>query len=172
MNLLIFFAVVFATIILAIVLERIIHCPILVGFTFFSIFLVVAAVLNNITLVIVAIGLGILAFIVAFLDCTFRRSGFFRDNCCLTCDCDDNGSGRSGSNSNCNNDTNGTLTILNSNGRVVARINGNTITCNDDSDCCCNTNNLGINLISDSGNTSENNCSSCGCNRNYRMRGY
>lgn len=154
MNLLIFFAVVFATIILAIVLERIIHCPILVGFTFFAIFLVVAAVLNNITLVIVAIGLGILAFIVAFLDCTFRRSGFFRNNNCLTCDCDD------------------TFTILNSNGRVVARINGSTITCNDDNNCCCNTNNLGINLVSDNGNISENNCSSCGCNRNYRMRGY
>ena len=73
MNLLIFFAVVFATIIFAIVLERIIHCPILVGFAFFAAFLIVAAILNSTILVIVAIALGILAFIVAFLDCIFRN---------------------------------------------------------------------------------------------------
>ena len=43
MNLLIFFAVVFATIVFAIVLQRIIHCPILVGFAFFAAFLIFAA---------------------------------------------------------------------------------------------------------------------------------
>lgn len=83
MNLLIFFAVVFATIIFSIILERLINSPILVGFAFFSIFLIVTAVLNNIALIIVSIGLGILAFIVAFLDCFFRKTDFFRNNNCL-----------------------------------------------------------------------------------------
>ena len=40
MNLLIFFSIVFATIVFAIVLQRIIHCPILVGFAFFAAFFV------------------------------------------------------------------------------------------------------------------------------------
>ena len=89
MTLLIIFAVIFATIIFAIVLERIIRCPILVGFAFFAAFLIVAAIFDSVALVIVAIALGILAFIVAFLDCIFRRSRFFRNNKCLTCECDD-----------------------------------------------------------------------------------
>ena len=83
MNLLIFFAVVYATIVFAIVLQRITHCPILVGFAFFAAFLIVAAVFNSTILVIVAIALGVLAFIVAFLDCIFRHSRIFRNNRCL-----------------------------------------------------------------------------------------
>ena len=190
MTLLIIFAVVFATIIFAFVLERLIHCPILVGFAFFAAFLIVAAVFNSVTLVIVAIALGILAFIVAFLDCIFRRSRFFRNNKCLTCECDeednDDNEGRSGRNRrrnncncncNCGNNADETLTILNSNGRVVARINGNTITCNSNNNGCgCN--NSGVSVVTDNGNisltdgnilTSDNNTSSnCGCGRNNR----
>lgn len=140
MTLLIFFSIVIATIILAIVLQRIIHCPILVGFAFFAIFLVVAAVFNSITFVIAAIILGILAFLSAFLDCVFNRCGFFRNNDCLACD--DN-TGRSGRNCNCNCNNDETLTILNSNGQVLARINGNSVTCNSNngnscSNCCNN----------------------------------
>lgn len=189
MTVLIIFAVVFATIVFSIVLERIIHCPILVGFTFFAAFLIVAAVFNSVTLVIIAIGLGILAFIVAFLDCIFRRSRFFRNNSCLSCDCDDEDDERSGrnlrrNNCNCNcnngNNSNETLTILNSNGRVVARINGNNVTCTSNNNGCgCN--NSGVNLISENGNialtdgniltTSNDNYSNCGCGgRNNRYR--
>jgi len=198
MNLLIFFSVVFATIILAIVLERIIHCPILVGFVFFAIFLIVAAIFNSVALVIAAIALGILAFIVAFLDCTFRRSRFFRNNRCLTCDCDDDdddNNGRSGRNSrrnncncncncNCGNNSDETLTIFNSKGRVVARINGNNVTCNSNNKGCgyndgCN--NSGVTLVSDNGNialtdgniVSTTDSSNCGCSgRNNRYRRY
>lgn len=169
MTLLIFFAVVFATIIFAIVLERIIHCPILVGFAFFAIFLIVAAIYDSVTLVIIAIGLGILAFIVAFLDCTLRNTGFFRDNGCLSCEC----------NNNSENNSDDTLTILNSNGRVVARINGNNVICNSNNNGCgCN--NSGINFASDNGNitlsdgniltTSNDISSNCGCGRNNRYR--
>ena len=193
MTLLIFFAVIFATIIFAIVLERIIHCPILVGFAFFALFLIVASILDSVTLVIVAIALGILAFIVAFLDCIFRHSRFFRNNRCLTCDCnddDDNNENarnrrRNNWNCNCENNSNETLTILNSNGRVVAKIRGNNVTCidnNNDNNCCVNgcNNNSGLSLVSENGNiafsdgnilTIDNNGSNCGCGgRNNRYR--
>ena len=186
MTLLIIFAVIFATIIFAIVLERIIHCPILVGFAFFAAFLIVAAVFDSVALVIVAIALGLLAFIVAFLDCVFRRSRFFRNNKCLTCDCDEENNGRSGENSgrnnncncNCVNNSNETFTILNSDGRVVARITGNNVTCidnNNNNGCGCN--NSGLSLVSDNGNialtegnilTTSN--TNCGCGRNNRYR--
>ena len=167
MTILIFFAVVFATIVLAILLERIIHCPILVGFAFFSVFLVIAVVLSSTNLVIVAIVLGIIAFLAAFFDCIFRRSRFFRNNNCLRCDCDDddddcdrrrnrrnncNWNNNCNCNCNCNcnnNDNDDSLAIVNSNGVVIARINGNLIRCRDNdnnnglltssnSDCDCN----------------------------------
>lgn len=134
MNLLIFFSIVFAVIVFAIILQRIIHCPTLVGFAFFSIFLIVSAVLNNITFVLVAIGLGILAFIVAFLDCTFRNSQIFRNNSCLIYNEENtiNNNGRSGNENNnccnCGNDTSD-LKIVNNDGMIVARISGDTVSC-------------------------------------------
>ena len=152
MNLLIFFAVLFATIVLAIVIQRIINCPILVGFAFFSIALLIAVILGDTTLVIFAVIIGVVAFLSAFLDCIFRRSGFFRNNNCLSCDscneCNCN------NNCNCDNSDNcdETFTIINSNGRVVARISGNSITTNNN-------------------NNSNNNVNGCGCNsRGYRIR--
>lgn len=169
MNLFIIFSIVFAVIIFAIVLQRIIHCPILVGFAIFAALLIVAAVFNNTTFVIIAIVLGILAFIVAFLDCIFRNSNFLRNNRCLTCECDNN-------NNHNNDDSDDTLTIVNSNGTVLARINGNTIQCrdNDYSNCCscgCNNdNNIALsngNILST--NDINSNFSNCGCRgRNFR----
>ena len=103
-----------------------------------------------------------------------RRRRRRRNNCRNNC------------NYNCGNNSSEILTILNSNGRVVARINGNNITCIDNNDsscgCGCNNgcNNSGVNLISDNGNialtdgnilnTSDN--SNCGCGRNNRYRRY
>jgi len=179
MTLLIIFAVIFATIIFAIVLERIIHCPILVGFAFFAAFLIVAAIFDSVALVIVAIALGILAFFVAFLDCIFRGSRFFRNNRCLTCESDDGCI----CNCNCGNNSDETLTIINSNGRVVARINGNNVICNSNNNGCgCSNgcNNSVANLISETGNialadgniltTTDSTSSNCGCGRNNRGR--
>ena len=169
MNLFIIFSIVFAVIIFAIVLQRIIHCQILVGFAIFAALLIVAAVFNNTTFVIIAIALGILAFIVAFLDCIFRNSNFLRNNRCLTCEYDNN-------NNHNNDDSDDTLTIVNSNGTVLARINGNTIQCrdNDNSNCCscgCNNdNNIALsngNILST--NDINSNFSNCGCSgRNFR----
>ena len=160
MNLLIFFAIVLSTIILAIVLQRIINCPILVGFAFFAIYLIVAAVLANLTFVIISIILGIIAFLSAFLDCIFRRSGFFRNNSCLSCSANN-------CSCNCNNNcgaNNDELTIVNNNGDIVARINGNNVTCNEDIGCATN--------LLNNGNYNNNftNTSNCGCNNRYRSR--
>lgn len=190
MTLLIFFALILSTIILAIVLQRIIHCPILVGLAFFAIFSLVAAFLGNTTFIIFAILFGVLAFIAAFFDCLFTHSGFFRNNRCLSCD-DNNGR----CNCRCNNNGNTNderLTILNSNGEIVARINGNSITCISDNDnnenncgCSCHgrkglntlnfANENGTNLTNgsffaenNSNNTGTN--SSCGCCNGGRYR--
>ena len=166
MNLLIFFAIVLSTIILAIVLQRIINCPILVGFAFFAIYLIVAAVLANLTFVIIAIILGIVAFLSAFIDCILRRSGFFRNNNCLNCNNNDNSGGNNNTNSyncgcSCNNDD--SLTIVNNNGEVVARIDGNSITCNSDNLGCLN--NFQTNAVLSNNNT---NVANCGCNNRFR----
>lgn len=118
MNLFIIFAFILSTIILAIVLEKIINCPILVGLAFFAIFLIVAAILDDTTLIIFAIILGIIAFISALLYCLFIKSELVNVKDCLGESCN-----------NYNNDTNfltnETLTIVNSNGDVVAKINSN-----------------------------------------------
>ena len=119
MDLLIFFAVVFATIVLAIVLERIIHCPVLVGFAFFSIFLLIAVIQADTTLVIISIVLGIIAFIAAFLYCLIRNSNISINNNCFNCNCN-------GNNNNNNNNNNG----INANENLLNTINNDTDTIN------------------------------------------
>ena len=184
MTLLIFFAVIFATIVLAIVLERIIHCSILVGFAFFSVALLVAVILGNTTLVIVAVIIGIIAFLSAFLDCIFRGSGFFRNNNCLRCDCNNDDEDNDSNNgrrrrriNNCNcscNAQDDTLAIVNSNGRVIARISGNSIMCNNSCSCGNNSifnenNTLGTTATTNDGIVVTSN-SNCGCNSRYFRR--
>lgn len=131
MNILIFLAVLLVAVILAIFLNRLVHCPWLVGFLFFSIALLVAIILSNITLVILAIIVGVVGFLAAFLDCTFNNCSFLKNSGCVNCN-----------NPYETNLTNAgeTLSIVNSNGDVIARINGNTIISsqeNTDYECNC-----------------------------------
>ncbi len=169
MTLFIFFALVFATIVLAILINRIVRCPILVALTFFSVILLIAAIIGSTTLVVLAVILGIIAFLSAFFDCVFKSSGFFRNSNCLTCHnpYDDNDNDCC-----CNNDDDNNLAIVNSNGRVVARINGNTVSCrnnNNNGGCGCGNSNSLIaelvenNLINTASSNGNNNSSSCGC---------
>ena len=73
-GLLVFFALPVATIILAIVLQKILKCPLLVGATFFAIYLIVAfAIAPNGTLLIYAILYSILAYVTAVLTCIICR---------------------------------------------------------------------------------------------------
>ena len=79
MNLFIFFALPFATILLAIVFQKILRSPILVAITFFAIYLIVAFVEFSDTLaeaIIAAIIYTIIAYITAYIVmiiCRFRR---------------------------------------------------------------------------------------------------
>ena len=93
MNLLIFFALPVATILLAIVLERILHSPFLVAITFFSIYLIILFILfatgvvtDLSTYLIAIIVYTVLAFITAvivrFIRCICRR---FLGDCCSIC---------------------------------------------------------------------------------------
>ena len=93
MNLLIFFALPIATILLAIVLERVIHSPILVAITFFALYLIVlfalfatGVVTDLATLLIALIVFTFLAYITAlivkFVRCICRN---FLKPCCSIC---------------------------------------------------------------------------------------
>ena len=84
-TLLIFFALPIATIILSIVLEKILRCPILTAATFFAIYLIIAfAVFNSSALVFVII-YTILAYITALIAEFFFsrcRKRECNNNCC------------------------------------------------------------------------------------------
>ena len=93
MDLLIFFALPIATVLLAIVLERVIHSPILVAITFFAIYLIVLfalfdteVVTDLATLLIALIVFTFLAYITAlivkFVRCICRN---FLKPCCSIC---------------------------------------------------------------------------------------
>lgn len=171
MNILIFLAVLLVTIVLAIFINRLVRCPLLVGFIFFSIALLVAIILSNLTLVIFAIILGIVAFISAFLDCLLKSCCFFRNNTCLSC----HNPYEENNNNNNNDNVNNNLRIINSNGDVIASISGNSVNCYDEEpDCCCNNGRNGLNsLLSDANTTNSinTNTTSYSCNvRGYRRR--
>ena len=87
------FAIILATILLTIVLERVLHSNILVGLTFFAIYLVVLAILYGVGTVtdfsiglLIVIGLAVIAFITSvitrFIRCICRR---LLGDCCNTC---------------------------------------------------------------------------------------
>ena len=82
-NLLIFFAIPVATIILAIVLQRVLQSPLLVAATFFSIFLIVTFAAFDESFLVFAILYTLLALITAlvvrFICCLIRNS----DNPCI-----------------------------------------------------------------------------------------
>ena len=79
MNLFIFFALPFATILLAIVLQKILRSPILVAITFFAIYLIVSFTAFSDTLaeaLIAAIIYTIIAYVTAYIvmiSCRFKR---------------------------------------------------------------------------------------------------
>ena len=68
-TLLLYFALPLATIILAIVLQKLIKCPILVAGIFFAIYLIVTFAAFDINFLVLAIVYTLLAFITAVLTC-------------------------------------------------------------------------------------------------------
>lgn len=86
-TLLLFFALPVATILLAIVLQKILKCPILVAITFFAIYLIVAFSAFDATFLVFAIVYAILAYITAVLVkfiCRILRR--FGKDCSCICD--------------------------------------------------------------------------------------
>lgn len=81
-TLLLFFALPVATIILAIVLEKILRCPILTAATFFAIYLIVAFAVFDATFLVFVIAYTILAFIVAIIAEIFFRKCNNEKDCC------------------------------------------------------------------------------------------
>ncbi len=126
-TLLIFFALPIATIILAIVLEKLLRCPILTAATFFAIYLIVAFAAFNATALVFVIIYTILAYITAliaeffFMRCKRRECA---NNCCLE------------------NNTNNNIRLSNEDAQNiacrVARILNNS---NNNCNCSCNNNN-------------------------------
>lgn len=82
MDLLLFFALPIATIILAVVFQKIIKCPLLVAATAFAIYLIVTFAVFDASFLIFAIVYTILAYLAAIITkfiCNFiGRNGFFR----------------------------------------------------------------------------------------------
>lgn len=91
--LLLFFALPIATIILSIVLEKILRCPILTAATFFAIYLIVTFAAFDASFLVFAIAYTILSFIAAYLAelffdrCDRRRyeERRRRNSCCQAC---------------------------------------------------------------------------------------
>jgi len=106
--LLLFFALPIATIILAVVLEKILRCPFLVSATFFAIYLIIAFSLFDAMFLVFVIAYTILAFLSALIaECFYRRCNNERKcslKCCLCTQ---------------NNNNNNTITLSN---QDIARI--------------------------------------------------
>ena len=74
--LLILFALPIATILLAIVLQKVLKCPVLVAITFFAIYLIVAFALFNASFLVLVIIYTVLAYITAVIvECWKKREG-------------------------------------------------------------------------------------------------
>lgn len=130
---LLFFALPVATIILAVVLEKILRCPVLTAATFFAIFLIVAFAVFDASFLIFVIVYTILAFIAAVIaEIFFRRCREEDKNCCRWCFCNCRDRERN----------NNTITLSNQDVRRIAeqlaRLQNNDNSCNQSSNNSCN----------------------------------
>lgn len=106
-SLLIFFAIPVAVIVFSIVLQKLLKCPILIASLVFAIFLIVAVVLNNLNVFVLAVAYAILAYLSAIISCLLcnliRNNPAFAE--CSNC-CGNNYNGN-------NNDFNNSITTVN-----------------------------------------------------------
>lgn len=127
--LLIFFALPIATIILAIVFEKILRCPILTAATFFAIYLIVAFAVFNASFLIAVIIYTIIAYITALI------AEFFFNRCknkCNNCKC-------------CNNTRNEEVQLSSESIQNIATAVANAIESennNSNNNCNCRSNNI------------------------------
>ena len=170
-NLLIFFALPIATIIISIALQKILKCPYLVSAIVFAIFLIVTFIINNLNFLVATIVYTIVSFITALIVCLACRiieSLNGREGCFRNC--------RRNSGSNNNNtvsEIENINDILSINGEYTNNGNNGVITVNalnnsSNNGCNCNSNNnrvsARINVIPNSNTNGRTGCL-CG---NYR----
>lgn len=72
-DLLIFFALPIAVVVISIALQKLLRCPWLVAAIIFSIFLNLAVSMNNLNLIFVAIAYTIISYITAIITCLIHR---------------------------------------------------------------------------------------------------
>lgn len=102
MDLLIFFAIPVATIILSAIFQTLINCPLKIAGIAFSIFLIVAFALGGTTeLIIAAIIYTILSLVTAFIVMLIQNRNCIIENLCNNCNNNNNNCGNSNSNSSC-----------------------------------------------------------------------
>ena len=155
-NLLIFFALPIATIIISIALQKILKCPFLVAAIIFAIFLVVTFIVGNLIFLVATIAYTILAFITAVLTKIFCRILRELD------DRESNCGFRNGRNRNSNNETQ-LLSITGSCGcNNNNNDNGNLLTISSNG---CNGTENELLTINSSYGTNNNSCS-CGTSNN------
>lgn len=175
-TLLVFFALPVATIILAIVLQKILKCPLLVGATFFAIYLIVAFIISpSGTLLILAILYSFLAYITAVITCIIckinSRFGNIIGDCVTSCNvCGDNNDSRTGNNlvtanNNCNSGNN-VATV-----RIIDSRNNNCLT-NANNSVTTVTTTTGAGTLNTTSNTfSQGRCNNvCTCGRTCNRR--
>lgn len=165
--LLLFFALPVATIILAIVLQKILKCPLLVGATFFAIYLIAVFIISpSGTLLILAILYSILAYVTALLTCIIcrlnSRFGNILGRCTNSCDICGNSSDNDNIVANANNTANNIATV-----RIIDSRNNNCLTNNNNSVTTVTTT-TGAGPLNTTSNTfSQGRCNSiCTCSRN------
>ncbi len=166
-NLLIFFALPIAVIIISIALQRILKCPWLVAAIIFAIFLIVTFIINNLNFLIAAIVFAIISFTTAFITCLvgrlFNRIG--RENLCC-CEREESCSCRRREDSCCNQDNNSNLLTISRN-----QNDGNNCGCNQNDSGCTyqitNGNGLSarINIVPNTNNNSNNGNTNGCCRR-------
>lgn len=161
-NLLIFFALPIAVILISIALQKNLKCPPLVAGIIFAIFLIVTFIVNNLNFLIAAIVYSIISFITAYITCIVGKILCKIGNPC-SCNCIRERP--CGCGCNRNNSNNNLLTISNLQ-------NGNaTCGCDQNQEGCTyqitNADGLSarINVVPNVNNNTCNNNNNCGCRR-------
>ncbi len=161
-NLLIFFALPIAVIIISIALQRILRWPALVAAVIFAIFLIVTFVISNLNFLVATIVYTIISYITAVIVCLICR--FLRNRkTCNCCQCSCNNTQPTNTNnelltisSNSLNSNNGNLLTISSNGcngvtNDLLTVNSNCMSNNQDNgnnDNNCNCSNNDNNVVS------------------------
>lgn len=166
--LLLFFALPIAVIILSIVLQKILKCPILVAGVVFAIFLIVTFAINDINFLVATIIYTILAVITAFITMLICRFLVDQDDHSCQCSWNRNRSGRGGRNTsngcNCSHccAQNNEPTLLTINSNCSNGQDGNLLTIS--SNGCNGVENDLLTIQSNCGRNGQNNGNSNGCN--------